>query len=547
MPAFRNTHQNPVMTTLAKAQELFFAGLDAQNRKQFDIAERLYREALTLAPDRPSLLNNLAAVLQQQGHFTEALVCCERLIAISPDEAGALNNFGNTLAALGQHDEALQQFDRALQISPEFPDALASRGNLLAELGRHAEALDDNRRAAALAPDRADFQSRLGNALIRAQLPDAAIAACERALAIDPECADAFQNRGNARLLLGRYPEALEDYARAQALAPDHPRPCWNEALCRLLLGDFERGWRHYGRGWEIGQRGRHKPQFTQPAWDGTYVDGTLLVWGEQGIGDQMLYSSMLEEMQAHARRLVVAADARLVPLLQRALPAVDMIALDALPSLRGFDVQIAMGDLGAQLRRSWNSFPSGRRGFLKADEERTRQLRKRLGADGSLLCGISWRSSNAAVGELKSMALTDLAGLIALPGVHCIDLQYGDTTEERQALQRDAGLTLTRVEDIDNFHDIDGLASLIEACDLVVSVSNTTVHLAGALGKSTLVMLPYALGRIWYWHEKGERSPWYPSCRLLRQTTAGDWAPVIAEAITTVSKTASGKNRGAQ
>ena len=526
------------MTPLAQAQELFFAALDAQNRKQFDIAEQLYREALILAPDRPSLLNNLATVLQQQGNFTEALACCERLITLSPEDPGALNNFGNNLAALGRHDEALQQLDCALQIAPDFPDALASRGNLLAELGRHAEALQDNQRAAALAPDRADFQSRLGNALVRAQLPEAAIAACERALTIDPECADAFQNRGNARLLLGLYAEALEDYARTQALAPDHPRPYWNEALCRLLLGDFERGWRHYGRGWEIGQRGRHKPQFTQPPWNGEYVDGNLLIWGEQGIGDQMLYSTMLEEMQVRARQLIVAADARLVPLLQRAHPAAEIISLDALPSLRGFDAQVAMGDLGAQLRRSWDSFPSGRRGFLQADAERALRLRARLGADSKLLCGISWRSSNAAVGELKSMALPDLAGLIALPGVRCIDLQYGDTTEERQALQRDAGLSLTRVEDIDNFHDIDGLAALIEACDIVVSVSNTTVHLAGALGKPTLVMLPYALGRIWYWHEKGEHSPWYPSCRLLRQTTAGDWVPVIAEAIKAVRKT---------
>lgn len=533
------------MTTLAQAQELFFAALNAQNRKQFDTAERLYREALTLAPDRPSVLNNLAAVLQELGKFADAQTCCERLLVIIPDDPGAINNYGNALAATGRHDEALQQFDRALCIAPDFADSLASRGNVLAELGRHAEALNDNRRAATLAPDRAIFQSRLGNALVRAQLPDAAIAACDRALAIDPECADAFQNRANARLLLGRYAEALEDYARAQALAPDHPRPRWNEALCRLLLGDFEGGWRNYGCGWDIGQRGRHKPQFTQPAWDGKYVEGTLLVWGEQGIGDQMLYSSMLEEMQTCARRLAVAVDTRLVPLLQRALPAVQVTSIDALPSLRGFDAQVAMGDLGAWLRRSWDSFPRAQRGFLKADAERARQLRTRFGANGKLLCGISWRSSNAAVGELKSMALADLAPLIGLPGVRCVDLQYGDTGPERLALEREQGITPEHIEEIDCFNDIDGLAALIEACDMVVSVSNTTVHLAGALGKPTLVMLPYALGRIWYWHEKGDRSPWYPSCRLLRQTAAGDWAPVIATATAAVSAAVAGIKPG--
>jgi len=529
------------MTTLAKAQELFFAALDAQSRKQPDVAERLYRETLALAPDRPSVLNNLATVLLQQDKCAEALACCEQLITISPDDAGARNNLGNAMAALGRHQEALLQFDHALRITPEFADALSNRSGTLAELGRHAEALNDSRHAAMLAPDRADILSRFGNTLVRMQQPEAAIAACEQALAIDPNCADAYQNRGNARLLLGRYSEALEDYARTQVLLPDHPRPYWNEALCRLLLGDFERGWRHYSRGWEIGQRGRNKPQFAQPSWNGNYVDGTLLIWGEQGIGDQILYCSMLEEMQAQARHLIVAVDARLVQLLQRSLPGIRVITLDAMTLFPGVDVQIAMGDMGNYLRRNWDSFPSARRGFLKADAERTKQLRKRLGADSSLLCGISWRSTNETVGMQKSLALSALCELVASPGVRCIDLQYGDTCEERDALEQSTGLALTRADDIDNFHDIDGLAALITACDVVVSVSNTTAHLAGALGKPTIVMLPYSLGRIWYWHEKGEYSPWYPSCRLLRQKTAGDWSPVLGEATAAVRKSAAG------
>lgn len=523
------------MTTPEKAKELFFAALDAQNRKQFDAAEQLYREALVLAPERPSILNNLATVLQYQGRYAEALKCCERLLVISPEDPGARNNLGNVLAALGRHDEALLQFEHALRINPDFLDALASRGWMLAELGRHAEALNDTRRAAALAPDRADFQSRLGNVLVQAQQPDAAICACDRALAIDPQCADAYQNRGNARLLLGRYTDALLDFASAQALLPDHPYPRWNEALCRLLLGDFERGWTNFSRGWEIGQRGKNKPQFTQPVWDGARVEGTLLVWGEQGIGDQILFGSMLEQMRPFAQRLIVAVDPRLVPLMQRSYPDMSFVSRYDLPGLSGFDMQVAMGDLGVHLRRSWDSFPVHRNAFLTADADRTQQLRKRLSTGGKLICGISWRSTNAAVGGLKSMALADLSGILAIPGVKCVDLQYGDTAQERSALLRDTGLELAHFEDIDNFHDVDELASLIDACDIVVSVSNTTVHLAGALGKPTMVMLPYALGRIWYWHEKRDRSPWYPACRLVRQTVSGEWGPVIAAATAAV------------
>jgi len=631
------------MTSLARAQELFFAALDAQNSKQLDAAERLYKEALALAPDRPSVINNLATVLQQQRKYPESRAYCERLLAlnpadanawmmfgntlaglrllpdalanydraldIAPDHAQTLANRGNALAALGRHAEALADLDRALQIAPELAEALVNRGNVLAdlqrydeaaadyrqalaadpgnadilgnlgaalaamgrhaealehldralqiepdhpevlinrcgiltELGRHAEAIVDGRRALARDPGNARFLSQLGNALLRAQQPQQAITACERAIAIDPACADAYQNRGNALVLLGRHSAALEDYAHAHKLAPDSARPLWNEALCRLLLGDFERGWTHYARGWEIGQRGKHKPQFTQPAWDGDYVEGVLLAWGEQGIGDQILHSSMLEQLRACARQLMVAVDPRLVPLLQRSYPDIRVLSLAELPA-GGFDVQVAMGDLGVHLRKNRESFPLQRRGFLRADPALTQQLRLRQGAAGRLSCGISWRSTNPAVGELKSMALSDLAALIALPGVKCVDLQYGDTADERRALRETAGLELVHIDDVDNYYDIDALASLIDACDIVVSVSNTTVHLAGALGKPTLVMLPHALGRIWYWHEHGDSSPWYPACRLFRQAAGGDWAAVIADVVAAVAATSPGK-----
>lgn len=249
----------------------------------------------------------------------------------------------------------------------------------------------------------------------------------------------------------------------------------------------------------------------------------------------------MLEQLRACARQLMVAVDPRLVPLLQRSYADIRFVSLADLPGLNGFDVQVAMGDLGAHLRRKLESFPLHRKGFLTAAPVRTQQLRTRLGAAGRLLCGISWHSTNAAVGEFKSMALAELTALIALPGVKCIDLQYGDTTDERLALHKKTGLELARIDDVDNFHDIDALASLIDACDIVVSVSNTTVHLAGALGKPTLVMLPHALGRIWYWHEHSDRSPWYPACRLFRQSAAGDWGPVFADVISAVSEVGAG------
>ena len=129
-------------------------------------------------------------------------------------------------------------------------------------------------------------------------------------------------------------------------------------------------------------------------------------------------------------------------------------------------------------------------------------------------------------------MALRDLMPILSLPNLSFVDLQYGDTSQERQDVKNNFGIEIERLEDIDNFNDIDGLASLIDACDFVVTVSNTTTHLAGALGKKTLLMVPYGHGKISYWHEGRADSLWYPSVRIFTQTVAGDWGSVIAAVV---------------
>lgn len=169
------------------------------------------------------------------------------------------------------------------------------------------------------------------------------------------------------------------------------------------------------------------------------------------------------------------------------------------------------------------------RKNMPEALSRLTQALRERLRQGGKgLVVGLSWLSRAERFGELKSVTLRDLQPLLQLPGVKFVDLQYGDTTAEREDLRRRSGIDVQRLPDVDTFNDMDGLAALIRACDLVVTTSNTTAHLAGAVGASTLLMLPFASGRHWCWHEEREDSPWYPSMRLFRQGL-GVWSDIIA------------------
>ena len=188
---------------------------------------------------------------------------------------------------------------------------------------------------------------------------------------------------------------------------------------------------------------------------------------------------------------------------------------------------QLPMGSLGCILRRSDDAFPSRAHGYLVADQERAAERRRRL-HDGRRLIGLSWHSRNPQFEATKSVALTDFAPLLRLPGCRFVDLQYGDTRADREAVERELGVHVEHLDDIDNKRDIDALAALITACDAVVTVSNTTAHLAGALGQETRVLVPFGHGRMWCWLDGRDDSPWYPRVRLKRQRPAQRWADLM-------------------
>ena len=253
-----------------------------------------------------------------------------------------------------------------------------------------------------------------------------------------------------------------------------------------------------------------------------------MLVWGEQGVGDEILFAGMVPDLIEAGAKVVLECDPRLVPLFERSFPGVGYLARGAAGArLEGtFDYQIPSGSLGRWLRPDLKAFPK-RTALLAADEPRRDALRRKyLEAGGEFLVGLAWRSKNPRIGGLKSMRLSDLAALFDVPGARFVDLQYGDTADERAALTKATGKTLLHDDGIDQMADLDAFAAQVAAMDLAVSVSNTTVHVAGALGVPAWVMLSTA--PMWRWMSDAEGSPWYPSVRLFRQARRGDWADVV-------------------
>jgi len=239
----------------------------------------------------------------------------------------------------------------------------------------------------------------------------------------------------------------------------------------------------------------------------------------------------MLDETINRFGSVTVQVDGRLIPLLKRSIPRGQFIAKGSPIDPSSFDLHLAHGDLGYFFRRDASDFLAVRTKYLCTDQARVNSLRSQLQADARPLVGITWRSKNTRLGHGKSISLEQLLPILSNPLFRFVNLQYGDTHDELAALHQRYGIQIASSMSVDNFFDLDGHAALVDACDMVLTVSNTTAHISGALGKSTFVMLSKGEGRLWYWaNRQGRRSMWYPSVDVFEQAEHGMWDGVVAD-----------------
>lgn len=495
--------------------------------KRFHDALVSYDRAIAANNDFAEAHCNRGNALRLLGHLQEALASVDRALVLNPGVAQAHRIRGVVLMGLAKYTQALESFDRALAINPKLVEAVNDRGNALRLLGRLDEAVAAQEEGVRLAPNASGAYANRAVALMDVGRPAEGLADIQRALELSPDNAEFWNLRGNALQALNRHAEAIAAYEHSLKLAPDYAQPEFNISMCQLVRGDFFNGWKGYEARWRTGQRlGFIK--FHKPMWQGEQVEGRILAWGEQGIGDQIFHLGMLESLRKKAPNLLLAVAPRLMPLAERSFPGVKFVPL-ARAQRERCEVQVPLGSIGRHVRRSWYEFPRDRKAYLFADEAKVQQLRARLGGGRQPVIGLSWLSRAERFGELKSLSLRALEPLLTRPGLRFVDIQYGNTDEERNAVCKALGISIDRLPDVDPYGDMDGLAALLRACDLVVSTSNTTAHLAGALGVPTLLMLPFASGRHWYWHELRSDSPWYPSMTLFRQRAVGDWSDIAA------------------
>jgi hypothetical protein len=427
-----------------------------------------------------------------------------------------------------RYDEALTHFDNALVREPSNLEALYNRGNLLLDMKKPEAALTSFDQYLNIRKNNPDVFYSKASALSTLEFYEESLKYYDQAIKLNNNIAKYHFGRGNLLRELQCYDQAIESYNYAISINKDYAAAHNNKAMALLSMNNFEEGWKLYEWRAKLEKINLHPIKIAKN-WDGEKVIGSLLVLSEQGLGDEIFYSGMLNDLHAMVDKITVCVDSRLVCLYKRSFESIEFISKESFVTSKSYHSQIYMASLGGYFRASQQALLTNvRTPYLKACPEKTENYRARLSGEKKLICGLSWISKNADFGIAKTLRLNNLRSILTLPDIDFVDLQYGDTSEEQAAFYDEAGIKLKKIPDVDNFQDIDGLAALINACDVVLTISNITAHLAGALGKTAIVMLPYARVFLWYWHNGNDRSLWYPDVRLVRQAKNGDWDSVM-------------------
>ncbi|TAK99881.1 MAG: tetratricopeptide repeat protein [Rhodospirillaceae bacterium] len=519
-------------------------GVLALNAKQYGEAAEHLKRAATLRPDDCAIHVNYAAALSSASQFQEALQVLTRALSLNPLFAEAHYQVGACRLGLGQAPEAATAFTEAVRLRPDWPAALEMLAHALQHTGEHEKSVQLALRALELEPNRATCHRVVGDGYMRWLRYDEALEHYRLAVRLAPDDGLIRNNLGLLFTRMGRNEEALTEYYKATALTPKSPQAREGYAFALLATGRLAEGWPNYVARQRLEDAGFVVRKGPPPATDPSQLNGKpVLAWLDQGIGDQIMFASLIPDLIAAGANLTVECDARLVPILTRSFPGIaarfpvesSQLPAASPPELGNeqFAYQIYMPDTARWFRSDFAAFPR-HPGYLMADRSLTQKLRRLyLDKGGDLpLIGISWRTAiNAKISVSKTLELEDWGPLLSCQNATFVSLQYGPVHREIADVSKKLGTQIVCDASVDPVKDIDTFASQVAAMDLVITTSNATAHMAGSLNVPVWTLVPKGFGAMWHWFLDREDSPWYPSMRLLRQVDRGDWRPVLNRA----------------
>ena len=463
---------------------LFMLGVMSARTRRLDLAAEYFLETIKTDPAHIGAYYNLGNVYRDTGHLDEAFRCYQKVIQLNPGHTEAYINLGIICRARGRFHEEIRCYEKAIQLNP-----------------RSAEAFFN-----------------LGHAFFDREQFDKALACYEKVTLLNPSFHHAYMNLGMVLRIRGRHEEALSCYQKAIQLNPENADAHWNMANVHLLTGNFELGWKEYVWLWKTTDCKKQRREFSQPIWNGFDMKGrTILLYAEYGFGDTIQFIRYAPLVAERGARVIVECQRELVSLLQGCEGIEKVIPQGE--KLPDFDFRCSLMMLPVVFNTSLDTIPK-KIPYLTANTALAEKQHTRLLNDTSRMkIGIVWSGVSTSK---KFCSLETFAPLAQLKGVSFYSLQKGEAAKD--ILNAPKGMQLYDCSD--EMNDFSDTAALIENLDLVISIDTSVAHLTGALGKPAWTLLPFLPD--WRWLLDREDSPWYPTMKLFRQPSLGDWKSVI-------------------
>jgi len=538
------------MNDFDRAKLMFENGIDSFKNEAFKNSKEYFEKSLKLIPNRLSTLNNYAATLIKLENYEEAKDVCEKVIKIdskSPEAylnygeiyfkeknydiaifnftkaieyninyVEAYYNLGNLQLEIGAYELSIDYYEKALSVNNNFAQALVNKGIALYELGSIEEAIRNYDKAILINSNLAEAHLNRGNALERMQLLEDAIQSYDIAININNKFAQAYHNKGVALGRMGRLDEAISNYDKAISIDSNYAESYLSKAYALLLAGKFTEGWKLHEWRWRSDQFINSNRKFDKKLWKGeeSLSGKTILLYGEQGLGDSIQFCRYAKMVQELGAKVVLEIPKSLVILIG-GLEGVDTIVEQG-NVLPNFDFQCPLMSLPLAFNTQIYNIPFSS-AYIKVDSSRIELWRHRLGIKTKTRVGIVWSGNSEHKNDRnRSIKLEDLLSYLT-EEQEFICLQKEVRTIDIDAIERSAIKCFTN--EITDFMDTAALCSLM---DVVISVDTSVAHLSSAIGQKTWLMLPYSPD--WRWLLDREDSPWYKSMKIYRQGPDCKW-----------------------
>jgi tetratricopeptide (TPR) repeat protein len=496
-------------------------------------AESVFRHLVERRPQDAQVHSNYGNVLRYLGRLEESLRSYDRAVALDASYAEAHNNRGNTLRSLGRTTQAVASYETAIILNPNYAEAHHNCGLVLRELFRFTEALAALNRALEINPGYANAHNERGMVMREMDQLEAALESFETALSFNPRHVAALCNRGLTLQNLNRPDAAVESFNAALSIQPNHAGAIHNRGYAHLLAGNFAAGWQDYEWRWRdpASALAAVSHNFGRQ-WTGSEPlrGRRILIWSEQGFGDTLQFCRYVPLLAERGARVLMQVQR---PLL-RVLSGLDGIAeLSELGSAAAqIDYHCPLLSLPLAFGTNLSNIPA-KIPYLRLPNEVRKRWQHRLAPGAKLGVGLVWAGGVrshmpelASVNRRRNIPLDMLSRLRHLD-VQFFSLQKGEPAESEAAAAASRGWDGASLTDLGpELHDFVDTAAALEQLDLLISVDSAPVHLAGALGRPVWILNRF--DTCWRWLLARTDTPWYPTAKLYRQRSPGDWAGVI-------------------